>query len=149
MSPDSKSSKRKHEKSVAFADKEGAKRRRKDGTERKSNESSGDAIEDDNHRREPKLPKASTSALANSRTNRKSSTKKLDSESESESDCDAPPLIHESLAQKGENEKPRRKKNIPEGETTEQKDARTIFIGNLPASVAKSVSSIIIIAIPT
>ncbi|KAG9118926.1 hypothetical protein FRC07_006295 [Ceratobasidium sp. 392] len=60
-----------------------------------------------------------------------------DRDSDSESDPDAPPPLHESLLQNSE--KPaRRKKFVPEGETPEQKDARTIFVGNLPASAANN-----------
>ncbi|CAE6350227.1 unnamed protein product [Rhizoctonia solani] len=60
------------------------------------------------------------------------------SESDSDTDLDAPPPLHESLTRKPQGERTRKKKYIPEDETTEQKNSRTIFIGNLPAGVAKS-----------
>lgn len=43
---------------------------------------------------------------------------------------------HESLAKKKANTK--KAKFVPEDETAEQRNARTIFVGNLPAQVAKS-----------
>ncbi|KAG8687315.1 hypothetical protein FRC08_012048, partial [Ceratobasidium sp. 394] len=62
---------------------------------------------------------------------------KKDDSSDSESDPDAPPPTHESLL--SPNEKPSRKRGfVPEDETPEQRDARTIFIGNLPASAANN-----------
>ncbi|KAF5328145.1 hypothetical protein D9758_016717 [Tetrapyrgos nigripes] len=61
---------------------------------------------------------------------------------EEEDAADAPPPQHESLSSKSkkkkEKSKPKRKeKYVPEGETPEQRDARTIFIGNLSLEVAQ------------
>ncbi|KAG8727943.1 hypothetical protein FRC11_012153 [Ceratobasidium sp. 423] len=147
--------KRKHEKKVGFTDQSGAKRRKPNVSEQnvKAKKSKQDAdssaeddpaVEDAYHQRKtktsrPTKPKASTSSP---KSKVKAPVEKSDSESqfesESDSDADAPPPPHESLTQKPEDERPRKKKYIPEGETAGQKDARTIFIGNLPASVAKS-----------
>ncbi|QRV92788.1 RNA recognition motif protein [Ceratobasidium sp. AG-Ba] len=55
----------------------------------------------------------------------------------SDSDSDAPPPVHESLLPQNERAS-RKQKYVPEGETPEQRDARTIYIGNLPASAANN-----------
>ncbi|QRV77970.1 RNA recognition motif protein [Ceratobasidium sp. AG-Ba] len=55
----------------------------------------------------------------------------------SDSDSDAPPPVYESLLPQNERTS-RKQKYVPEGETPEQRDARTIYIGNLPASAANN-----------
>ncbi|CAE6403523.1 unnamed protein product [Rhizoctonia solani] len=151
----SASTKRKNEKKHGPAKQSGAKRRKPNLSERgvggnkpkqEADSSSEDdpAVEDAYHQRKSKATptntKISTSTSLNLKT--KAPVEKPDAESHSESDSDtdldAPPPLHESLTQKPESERHRKKKYIPEGETPEQKDARTIFIGNLPSSVAKS-----------
>lgn len=56
-------------------------------------------------------------------------------------DAQTNPPTHESLGNgKTSTSKSRgsNKKFVPEGETNEQRNARTIFVGNLPVEVAKS-----------
>lgn len=54
-------------------------------------------------------------------------------------DEDASPPMHETLASsKGRVETKRRKHYVPEGETAEQRNARTIFVGNVSADIVKS-----------
>ncbi|KAF8685737.1 RNA recognition motif [Rhizoctonia solani] len=148
--------KRKHEKKVGFTDQSGAKRRKPNRPERqaekkKSKDKDDSAEEDDAvvedayHQGKatvpnPTKPKTSklTSPKAKPSTLKEQAGAESQSESDSDSDPDAPPPLHESLTQKPEAERPRKKKYVPEGETPDQRDARTIFIGNLPASVAKS-----------
>lgn len=59
-----------------------------------------------------------------------------------ENDENVPPPQHESLgagpSQKRDRGSKNKTKYIPQDETKEQKDERTIFIGNLPADVAKN-----------
>ncbi|GAB1520966.1 Nucleolar protein 12 [Rhizoctonia solani] len=148
--------KRKHEKKVGFTDQSGAKRRKPNSSERqaekkKSKDKDDSAEEDDAvvedayHQGKATVPnptKPKTSKLASPKakpsTLKEQAGAESQSESDSDSDPDAPPPLHESLTQKPEAERPRKKKYVPEGETPDQRDARTIFIGNLPASVAKS-----------
>ncbi|KLO09865.1 hypothetical protein SCHPADRAFT_978959, partial [Schizopora paradoxa] len=54
----------------------------------------------------------------------------------SESDSSQVP-VHESLTKKAKKSS-RKLKFSPEDETSEQRDARTIFVGNLPAEIAKN-----------
>ncbi|KZV67201.1 hypothetical protein PENSPDRAFT_736696 [Peniophora sp. CONT] len=73
------------------------------------------------------------------------STAKSDADSDSEdSDADAPPPVHESLLNKKEKRDRGRKKDkvryVPPGETREQRDSRTVFVGNVPVEVVKSKS---------
>ncbi|CAE6442386.1 unnamed protein product [Rhizoctonia solani] len=148
--------KRKHEKKVGFTDQSGAKKRKPNGSEQQvkkkkkskqdvdSSEEDDPAVEDAYHQRQAKASptKPHIAKSSPSKSTSKSPAEKPDaqsqSESDSDSDSDAPPPLHESLTQKPGDERPRKKKYVPEGETSEQRDARTIFIGNLPASVAKS-----------
>ena len=70
------------------------------------------------------------------------------SESESDSDFDTSAIPqHESLDPKNKERKRQKKgakmKYVPEGETKEQRDARTIFIGNLPVKVVHSKVSLL------
>jgi nucleolar protein 12 len=147
--------KRKHEKKVVFTDQSGAKRRKPNASERQIkggkpkqddnlSEDDDPAVEDAYHQRQKDTAKSKTSKSTPPKAKAKVPLEQRDSEprseSDSDSDPDAPPPVHESLTQKPEGERPRKKKYVPEGETSEQRDARTIFIGNLPASVAKSVS---------
>lgn len=65
-----------------------------------------------------------------------------DSEGSDSDDPDAPPPVHESLLPKKEKRDRGRKKDkvryVPPGETREQRDSRTIFVGNVPVEVVKS-----------
>jgi nucleolar protein 12 len=62
----------------------------------------------------------------------------LGNEDESD-DSEFSPLVHESIApQKRDRSSKKKTKYIPEGETKEDRDARTIFIGNISVEVAKS-----------
>lgn len=54
----------------------------------------------------------------------------------SESDSSQVP-VHESLTKKSKKSS-RKHKFVPEAETAEQRDARTIFVGNLPAEIVKN-----------
>ncbi|CEL60425.1 Ser/Thr-rich protein T10 in DGCR region OS=Mus musculus GN=T10 PE=2 SV=1 [Rhizoctonia solani AG-1 IB] len=145
--------KRKHEKKVVFTDQSGAKRRKPNASERQIkggkpkqddnlSEDDDPTVEDAYHQRQKDTAKSKTSKSTPPKAKAKAPLEQHDSEprseSDSDSDPDAPPPVHESLTQKPEGERPRKKKYVPEGETSEQRDARTIFIGNLPASVAKS-----------
>ncbi|CAE6499207.1 unnamed protein product [Rhizoctonia solani] len=152
----SASTKRKHEKRVGSTDQSRFKRRKPNLSERRvggkkpkqeagSSDEDEPAVEDAYHQRKSETtspnPKVSKPSSPKSKAN--APIEKPDAESDSESDSDmdpddAPPPLHESLTQNTESERPRKKTYIPESETPEQKDARTIFIGNLPASVAKS-----------
>lgn len=67
------------------------------------------------------------------------------SEDEGEASADSSAIPqHESLSQSKEKEKKskhsavKKIKYVPEEETAGQRDARTIFVGNLPAQIAKS-----------
>ncbi|KAJ7188976.1 hypothetical protein C8R46DRAFT_980354 [Mycena filopes] len=61
-----------------------------------------------------------------------------DAESGEESDPDAPPPVHESLTKRVRTKTAKKKKKIvPEGETSVQRDTRTLFIGGLPVEVAE------------
>jgi nucleolar protein 12 len=64
-------------------------------------------------------------------------------ESASNSEADASQLVHETVANRDQHRKtrPTRKRihhESPPDETKEQRDARTIFIGNVPVEVAKN-----------
>ena len=72
-------------------------------------------------------------------------------QSSGEEDQDAEPPMHETHTSASATKlrsKPRKKaKYVTPGETPAQRDARTIFVGNIPIDVAKSkVRSIVIIA---
>jgi nucleolar protein 12 len=56
---------------------------------------------------------------------------------ESDADVDPAALVHESL-QSGGKSKSRsgKQKYVPEDETPEKRDQRTVFVGNLPLAVA-------------
>ncbi|KAJ7099333.1 hypothetical protein B0H15DRAFT_543104 [Mycena belliarum] len=56
---------------------------------------------------------------------------------DSDSDPDAPPPVHESLTKRVRTKPTKKTKIIPEGETSVQRDARTLFIGGLPMDVAQ------------
>ncbi|KAF8322486.1 hypothetical protein DL93DRAFT_2162627, partial [Clavulina sp. PMI_390] len=77
------------------------------------------------------------------KTSKKSTDKGDDSDEDGE---DAPPLQHETATSSSSKKRDRggkkKTKYVPEGETQEQRDARTIFVGNLPAEVAKSKSAL-------
>lgn len=58
-----------------------------------------------------------------------------------ENDENAPPPQHESLAgpsEKRDRGSKNKLKYVPEGESKEQRGARTIFVGNLPAEIVKN-----------
>ncbi|VDC01324.1 unnamed protein product [Peniophora sp. CBMAI 1063] len=67
-----------------------------------------------------------------------------DSDRSDSDDADAPPPVHESLLPKIERRDRGKKKDktryVPPGETKEQRDARTVFVGNVPVEVVKSKS---------
>jgi nucleolar protein 12 len=74
---------------------------------------------------------------------RTSKKKESESTSESEEDGSASQLVHETVTmgdQHGKTRPTRRRIHYqrPPDETKEQRDARTIFIGNIPVEVAKS-----------
>ncbi|KAF9267576.1 hypothetical protein L218DRAFT_696497 [Marasmius fiardii PR-910] len=60
-----------------------------------------------------------------------------EADTEVESDSDAPPPQHESLSKSSKRTKPKSAKLVPADETPEQRDARTIFVGNLALEVAQ------------
>ncbi|EIN12798.1 hypothetical protein PUNSTDRAFT_131036 [Punctularia strigosozonata HHB-11173 SS5] len=69
----------------------------------------------------------------------------VEARSEGESDdeeVDPAQLVHESVANAGKQtskgSRSRKSHYVPESETSEQRDRRTIFVGNVPADVAKS-----------
>ncbi|KAG8791087.1 hypothetical protein FRC12_010216 [Ceratobasidium sp. 428] len=127
--------KRKHEKNVSFADQHKSKRSRaqKAGQGKKGKKEAVDSLDEENEPAAEAEHQRSTSSVPKPRS--KLSQKPVDSDAES--DPDEPPPIHESLlAPSG---KPSGKKKFaPEEETPEQRDARTIFVGNLPASAANN-----------
>ncbi len=55
----------------------------------------------------------------------------------SDSDSSQVPL-HESLTKKEKKRSKKVKKFVPDAETTDQRDARTVFVGNLPAEIVKN-----------
>ncbi|KAJ1303601.1 hypothetical protein OPQ81_011784 [Rhizoctonia solani] len=123
--------KRKHEK----------KEKKLEKNEDSSAEEDDPTVEDSYHQRKAKALNSSNPNVSKSSSSKSKAAithSESRSESDSDSDADAPPPLHESLTQTPKSERTQKKKYIPEGETPEQKDARTIFIGNLPASVAKS-----------
>ncbi|OCH91899.1 hypothetical protein OBBRIDRAFT_727978 [Obba rivulosa] len=62
-----------------------------------------------------------------------------DDSSSSDSEGDAPQLVHESVSKGAKKGAGRKKKRfIPEDETPQRRDARTIFVGNVAIEVAKS-----------
>ncbi|KIY64162.1 hypothetical protein CYLTODRAFT_381221 [Cylindrobasidium torrendii FP15055 ss-10] len=61
-------------------------------------------------------------------------------QSDSDEEGDPSTLVHESVTQKS-NAPKAKKKTAPPEETTEQRDLRTLFIGNLPVEVAQKKSS--------
>jgi hypothetical protein len=54
-----------------------------------------------------------------------------------DSDADAPPPVHESLTKRVRTKPTKKTKIVPENETPVQRDARTLFVGGLPAEVAQ------------
>ena len=60
-------------------------------------------------------------------------------DSDVDDEGDPSQLVHESLAPGGKHKHSGHKtKYVPEGETSEQRDARTVFVGNVPLEVMKS-----------
>ncbi|KAF8600385.1 hypothetical protein BDV93DRAFT_525418 [Ceratobasidium sp. AG-I] len=146
--PSHSSSKRKHEKNVAFVDQSSSKRQRSDVVESKikdkkgkkkppvdsSDEDEDPVVEDSYQQRKPKKVVSSPAKSIEPFV-----SKDAGSGSNSDSGTDDQPPVHESLLPTSE--KPTRKKKfVPLDETPEQRDARTIFIGNLPASAANNVA---------
>lgn len=67
------------------------------------------------------------------------SQKKAGSSSEDEDDSDTSPPAHETQkTSKWKLKHPKKSKYVPPGETSAQKDARTVFIGNVPIEAVKS-----------
>ncbi|KAF8161776.1 hypothetical protein K438DRAFT_1921624 [Mycena galopus ATCC 62051] len=60
-----------------------------------------------------------------------------DDSGDAESDADAPPPVHESLTKRVRTKPAKKTKTVPENETPEQRNARTLFIGELPVEVAQ------------
>lgn len=61
------------------------------------------------------------------------------SSAESDEEGDPTKLVHESAANGGKPKSTHGKtKHVPSEETPEQRDARTIFVGNVPVDVVKS-----------
>src|SRR5712671_313225 len=69
-----------------------------------------------------------------------SSRKEKQPSETSDSEGDASQLVHETMVKKDRPSKtrPRHVHHVPPDETKEQRDARTIFLGNVPQEVAKS-----------
>lgn len=67
-----------------------------------------------------------------------SATPRSDDESESDEEDDPSKLVHESLLKENKSKAGAKKKYFPAEETPEQRDARTIFIGNVPTEVVTS-----------
>ncbi|KAI0766376.1 hypothetical protein BD413DRAFT_615176 [Trametes elegans] len=67
-------------------------------------------------------------------------SKDTDDTSESDEEGDSTKLVHESLLKGGQKSQSRhgKEKFVPEEESAEQRDARTIFIGNVAVEVTKS-----------
>ena len=60
-------------------------------------------------------------------------------DSDVDDEGDPSQLVHESLVPGGKHKHGGHKtKYVPEGETSEQRDARTVFVGNVPLEVMKS-----------
>lgn len=60
-------------------------------------------------------------------------------ETDSDLDADAEPPQHETLQKTNKKKSATKKvKYVPEGETREQRDMRSIFVGNLPVAIVKS-----------
>ncbi|KAJ7647877.1 hypothetical protein FB45DRAFT_894664 [Roridomyces roridus] len=59
---------------------------------------------------------------------------------ESEDDPDAPPPVHESLTKRMRTKPTKKEKIVPDGETSTQRDARTVFVGGLAAEIAQNKS---------
>ncbi|KAG9119671.1 hypothetical protein FRC07_005189 [Ceratobasidium sp. 392] len=135
--PLNSSAKRKLEKNVTFVDHTKFKRPRSQKPEiHKSKDVNKPVVDSSDEDNNPSIEN-SYRRPASSAPQKHPKRARQDKNSDSESDPDAPPPLHESLLQDGE--KPaRRKKFVPEGETPEQRDARTIFVGNLPASAANN-----------
>ncbi|EGN93820.1 hypothetical protein SERLA73DRAFT_171723 [Serpula lacrymans var. lacrymans S7.3] len=74
-------------------------------------------------------------------TSKQASQKGVDVDSDSDEEGDPSKLVHEALAKDGSSNKKgstgSKAKYIPEDETPEQRDARTIFVGNLSVNVAQ------------
>ncbi|KAI0771411.1 hypothetical protein BC629DRAFT_1442025 [Irpex lacteus] len=67
-----------------------------------------------------------------------SATPRSNDDSESDEEGDPSKLIHESLLKDNKSKGGAKKKYVPAEETPEQRDARTIFIGNVPTEVVTS-----------
>ncbi|TCD70865.1 hypothetical protein EIP91_001173 [Steccherinum ochraceum] len=61
-----------------------------------------------------------------------------EAEGSSDEEGDPSKLVHESLVNGGKGKEKARKKFVPEEETSQQRDARTIFVGNVAVEVAKN-----------
>ena len=65
----------------------------------------------------------------------------------SDEEVDPSQLVHESVAKPaGKSSRNRKSKHVPENETADQRDRRTVFVGNLSVEVAqKRVRAIILL----
>ena len=87
---------------------------------------------------QPTQKSASRQGPSPSRSNRTTSENDLDG---TEEEPDSARLVHESLStsnEKGKATDGAKTKYAPPGETSEQRNARTVFIGNLPLEVAQT-----------
>lgn len=82
-------------------------------------------VEDTNNERDPQAS-SSQSASRNDQAN-----------SDSESDGDPSRLVHESVLNSGKSKHGPRTKFVPESETAEQRNERTVFVGNVPVDLVK------------
>ena len=81
-------------------------------------------------------PKASTSKAPLTLSKRYGDS----DDSDSDEEVDPSKLVHETVANNGKhkNARSRKAKYVPEGETREQRDSRTVFVGNVPIEAVKT-----------
>lgn len=113
QSPLPKTKARKHSKAIKGKDKE-------------STVSDDDEHEDENN-----------SDLENQYLHGKSRPVQMSNEDESENEEDLSELVHESVKSKGKQTTGIKQKFVPSDETPEQRDRRTVFVGNLPIGIAQ------------
>jgi nucleolar protein 12 len=100
---------------------------------KKTKSTSKASIDPSSHGDDLNIPKASSSKSKDVKTGDMPSD-------ELEDEDDSAALVHESIT--GKTNSSKKAKYVPEGETSETRDQRTIFIGNLPLEVAKNRVSI-------
>lgn len=57
---------------------------------------------------------------------------------DSDGEGDPTKLVHESVANAGKPKHGPKSKYVPEGETAEQRNERTVFVGNVPIELVKN-----------